>query len=166
MPIETGHSLNNFRENIKAIWRSKHNNNFQNEFMISILLEIKHQPNVQNLRDTTDCRRQFIQTSDYQRHHSIIGEVKDKSHQPHIPSRDILKKADHCENEPRWIDHEIITDRIVFMHSTVFGIIKTSMFIFGSIRQENLGDSLKSVVELRHIRFQDFLKTLRDLKRT
>ena len=30
------------------------------------------------------------------------------------------------------------------------------MFIFGSIRQENLGDSLKSVVELRHIRFQDF----------
>lgn len=39
------------------------------------------------------------------------------------------------------------------------------MFIFGSIRQENLGDSLKSVVELRHIRFQDFLKTLRDLKR-
>ena len=117
MPIETGHSLNNFRENIKAIWRSEHNNNVQNEFMISIHLEIKHQPNVQDLRDTTDCRRQFIQTSDYQRHHSIIGEVKDKSHQPHIPSRDILKKADHCENESRWIDHEIITDRIMFMHS-------------------------------------------------
>ena len=131
--------------------------------MISIQLEIKHQPSVQDCRNTTDCRRQFVQTSDYQRHHSIIGEVKDKSHQPHIPSRDILKKADHCENEPRWIDHEIITDRIVFMHSIWYNQ-NVNVYIWVYSSRKSWRQSQVRCGTPPH-KIPGFLKTLRDLKR-
>jgi len=43
--------------------------------------------------------RQIVETSDYQRQHSIISEVQDQIRQPHIQTRDVLRKTDHCDNE-------------------------------------------------------------------
>lgn len=45
--------------------------------------------------------RQIVETSDYQRQHSIISEVHDQIRQPHIQTRDVLRKTDQCDNEGR-----------------------------------------------------------------